>query len=704
MLAAALRYALADEYSVIPCDPATKRPMHERGLIEHGVLDATRDPDLIRSWWTRWPEASIGIALGLSGLAGIDVDNPDAAAAYAALALPTTRTVTTGRDGGGRHYYFNLPTGMWFETFIPVPGLEIRSGNAYLIAPPSRHRTGRTYVADNADVASLDAASVARLQALVRPDGRPLPLQPVFHPGSRHAELARMAGHLRRPGFSEGEMLAALREANRTRCSPSLTDADVKHIAASIAKKAPAEALSVGTPQNHSLGVQSWCDFDDTAGESVPCLVNGLWPEGAHGMIGAAPKAGKTWLGMEIAVSVATGTPVFGSFPVPSARPVLYVALEGHRAAIRSRIGCIARGHGVRDPIRSGLSNLHLTYKPKGINLADGAWADALVGEARALGAALVVIDVLRRAARIQENAAGEFMALIDLLSPLAEHGVSVALLHHFVKTSEETRGRTPGERLAGTGAMFGALDVGLFITKSENHARKLTIHTDIRDLAAPDSFVVTLLGDGSGPHGGFAYRDELRLVREDLDPDDKLAKGKARDIAAFVIDGGGTATPGAIRSHFDLSEQALKNRRERLEELGVDYILDGRNSRYQVRGSAAPRDPVAPRDTGNHGGAEAHPVTPPPYRAGRGDHGDGSGRSSEFGEVVDHGVESGVPDHVLDHFSLDTTTDEYYEDLHEGAWGDGSALAETLLDAFPGSIELTSADPERSPAQKAVS
>ena len=298
---------------------------------------------------------------------------------------------------------------------------------------------------------------------------------------------------------------------------------------------------------------------------------------------------------------------------MPIARPVPYVACEGHRSALRARVGCIARGHGV-DPEEDGLQRLHFSYKPKGIDLADPGWAAALCDEAAGINAGLVVIDVLRRAARFNENDPAAFMQLVDLLSPLSENGISNALLHHFVKLSENTQQRQPGERMAGTGAMFGALDVGIFIVKSENRARKLTIHTDIRDGAAPEQFIVTLQGEGSGAFGGFTYRDELRLVREDPDPDEALKKAKPRDIITWIVEQDGQASPGDIRRHFELNDQGLRDRRPRLIELGVAYVEAGKNSHYKAD---PPLHPLHPRQTGKSGVAEVHP--PPRCPIGQG-------------------------------------------------------------------------------------
>ena len=447
--------------------------------------------------------------------------------------------------------------------------------------------------------------------------------------------------------------------------------------------------VTTGTAQ-HSLDVQTWHDFDSTAGESVPCLINGLWPEGAQGMIGAAPKAGKTWLGLEIGVSVATGTPVFGSFPVPHAQPVLYVALEGHRAAIRARIGCIARGHGIQDPLGDGLPSLHIAYKPKGINLADGAWADTLISEAREFGAGLVIVDVLRRAARIKENDPGGVHGAHRPALPArrARHQPRAAAPLHQGE-QETKRQRRPAS------AWPAPARCSARSTSACSSPRARTTPASSRSTRTSATSPRPTVhrhppGRRQRTHGGFTYRDELRLMREDADPDDALKGAKPLDIKRFVIEQGGGATPGAIRSRFGLKDQGLRHRRDRLRELGIDYIKAGKNSHYEARESAQTREPATPRDTSNHGVGEAHPATPPPYRAGRGDRGDDSGVSSDQGTGIDHGAYAAVPDEVLDRFSVGA--DEYYDDapvepaptsnLPVGAWHDGNTLANEVIDA----------------------
>lgn len=58
----ALAYA-ARGWHVFPCGPRAKTPLTGRGW-----QDATADPGIIRTWWSRWPSANVAIACGPSGL------------------------------------------------------------------------------------------------------------------------------------------------------------------------------------------------------------------------------------------------------------------------------------------------------------------------------------------------------------------------------------------------------------------------------------------------------------------------------------------------------------------------------------------------------------------------------------------------------------------------------------------------------------
>jgi hypothetical protein len=69
--------------------------------------------------------------------------------------------------------------------------------------------------------------------------------------GQRNATLARLAGAMRRHGASEDAIAAALLAENRLRCDPPLSDAEIKHIAASIARYRPAGHGATASGDGH---------------------------------------------------------------------------------------------------------------------------------------------------------------------------------------------------------------------------------------------------------------------------------------------------------------------------------------------------------------------------------------------------------------------------------------------------------------------
>jgi hypothetical protein len=100
-------------------------------------------------------DANIGVALGRSGHIVLDVDGPQGEEAAASLfggEIPETLCAITGRDGGGRHYYFRLPHGMAVRSRNRIaPGLDLKAGGGFVVAPPSEHKSGRLYRWDDPD-------------------------------------------------------------------------------------------------------------------------------------------------------------------------------------------------------------------------------------------------------------------------------------------------------------------------------------------------------------------------------------------------------------------------------------------------------------------------------------------------------------------------------------------------------------------------
>jgi hypothetical protein len=96
-------------------DPACGQPAkHPLGaLVPHGVKDATTNRARVLAWWTRHPQANIGLATG-HRFDVLDVDGPAGEQAIRQLAAAhgLTSSGPLVRTGGGGWHFYLTPTGL----------------------------------------------------------------------------------------------------------------------------------------------------------------------------------------------------------------------------------------------------------------------------------------------------------------------------------------------------------------------------------------------------------------------------------------------------------------------------------------------------------------------------------------------------------------------------------------------------------------
>jgi Bifunctional DNA primase/polymerase, N-terminal len=178
------------------CGQVGKHPMGS--LVPHGVTDATTNRARILAWWTRHPQANIGLATGhLFDV--LDVDGPTGAQAIRELAVPhglhsLGPLVRTG--GGGWHYYL-VPTGHGNVQPRDLERVDWRGRGGYVVAPPSRHPSGHPYQwAAGRDLNTPPDQVPAVLLERLQPRQRQRPTSPVqlpaiaSGPGERYARAA----------------------------------------------------------------------------------------------------------------------------------------------------------------------------------------------------------------------------------------------------------------------------------------------------------------------------------------------------------------------------------------------------------------------------------------------------------------------------------------------------------------------------------
>jgi hypothetical protein len=226
---------------VFPCRPRDKRP-----ATVNGVKAATADLDTIRRWWQQIPEANVGVATGISFFV-VDVDGIDAEVELRKLeaqhgALPATVEVITAR---GRHVWFKMPDATIRNSAGKLaPGLDIRAGGGYVLAPPSIHPTGRRYEWSVDCASAFAQAPTWLLQIVTEPgNGKANGTPPAewrelikgVREGARDCSLTKLTGYLLRRHVDPFVVLELIRGFNATHCTPALPDQDIERIVSSVA-------------------------------------------------------------------------------------------------------------------------------------------------------------------------------------------------------------------------------------------------------------------------------------------------------------------------------------------------------------------------------------------------------------------------------------------------------------------------------------
>jgi len=233
-------------------------------------------------------------------------------------------------------------------------------------------------------------------------------------------------------------------------------------------------------------------DLRTSAASSAPWLIDRLWTAQAVGIIGGTPKSYKTWLALEIAVAVASGSACLATYAIPSPGPVLLDAAEDSESALRSRLESLARHHG-----------LDLACLDIRVITADSLRLDRTADQERLEATlllhrpVLLILDPLVRLHAIDENAAGEIAALLGYLRLLQRKtGAAIALVHHAKKNISANDGA--GYSLRGSSDLYAWVDSFLYLRR---HHGQLMLSIEHRSASAPEPLALELGNSELGPH-----------------------------------------------------------------------------------------------------------------------------------------------------------------------------------------------------------
>lgn len=203
-------------------------------------------------------------------------------------------------------------------------------------------------------------------------------------------------------------------------------------------------------------------------------LIRDVLTEGAVGFIAGQPKSFKSWTGLDMALSVASGQPFLGYFNIERPGPTLYIQEEDSAPLVKSRLGKVWPSK-MGDKITMDKNTGDIIWVPgKEVDahpdidayigqtfiISDEAWQswldEVLAEKANGTGEGykLVVMDpLMMMAGDVEENRAQEMTTKI--FRPLKElarkHNVAIQMVHHMRKGDPKAGPQRGGQMLLGS-------------------------------------------------------------------------------------------------------------------------------------------------------------------------------------------------------------------------------------------------------------
>ena len=212
-----------------------------------------------------------------------------------------------------------------------------------------------------------------------------------------------------------------------------------------------------------------------TLNETHTWLIEELWLERACGLLGGQPKCCKTWLGLEMMLSVASGRPCLGRFPVPQPGPVLLYLPEDHPSQTFKRLSGLAVQKGIK------LQDLpiFIILEPT-LQLDNSADRQRLSDAIQNHKPRAVLLDPLVRLHALDENSSRDMAGLLGYFRQLERaHETAVILTHHMTKRSS----KRPGQGLRGSGDFHAFGDSNLYLSRNKDAVNCTVEHRHARSL-----------------------------------------------------------------------------------------------------------------------------------------------------------------------------------------------------------------------------
>ena len=320
-------------------------------------------------------------------------------------------------------------------------------------------------------------------------------------------------------------------------------------------------------------------------------FVDGLITSGLY-ILAGYPKVGKSWLALDICLSIATGRDVLSATTIKGT--ALYLCLEDSKARMQDRL------YELTD---EPADDLHFVLMADKIGSGIEEQIESFVMQHR--DTCVVFIDTLQmiRGTSIDNAYAADYNDLSSLKAVADKLGIAIVLVHHLRKTKDAD----PFNMISGTTGISGCADGSFVLIKSKRSEHKATLHCTGRDIEDKEI--------------GLEFRNKRWTVTDEVEPKDpdtfsfavhdlmlelKIFRGTATEMCALMKNKFGTEmfpnrlTRDLVQHTYEMRSYGVefshnRSNGQRLLSLKYDSSSDGSDGKILMTGDLNSTDPTVP-------------------------------------------------------------------------------------------------------------
>lgn len=597
---------LAREYvdsgwSVLPVRPDEKRPYMTNWLQ---YMHSRADRQTVDGWFSSLSGAGVGMVTGrISNVVVLDVENDCPVPIEDLLRrYPTQMVSRTG--SGGYHLFYQYPRGVGrVSNRVRIfEGADLRADGGFIVLPPTLHACGGRYEWVRRGPMGEFPRELLDMQSRPRSqegDGWITEALRGVTEGGRNDTCARLAGYFFKKGMERDIVEALLLDWNE-RNDPPMPTKEVRSVVASIGRShatAGPQFTQVqfeddrdqtkdgdGTPGS-SFDVMRMVDYvKGYGGGGVTWLVDDWMPDASITFLVSPPESYKTWLLLDLAVSVSAGVPFLGRYRVNSPGPTLIIQQEDSHAGLTDRLaliveqklGAVADIDGDEWQVPS-MPDLPIYVHPsRMLRFDDERVLGELEKQIEAIRPKVVMIDPLYSTTSGVDNYMADLANKMMVLKEWRDrYGCSFLIAHHSKKHLDPDS--TAREDSWGSQFLNAFLEAGWQVRRNPRLAQNEVIvrrHSKVMGNQPPISLTFDI---------STQYPMRYSVTPRDYEPAQGPEHRKPAQAGLLDLLGGGAKSQSELVSETGRNRSTISRQMRQLEASGlVERMPDGRYRRSE--------------------------------------------------------------------------------------------------------------------------